>query len=79
MATGALGYGVFKVHYMRHNSLTFTRVKLSERSEVNSEPTHFLNNGKAFNSLDDMTCSYQCPEQLQFLPQHCQAKMYWIS
>ena len=54
MATEALGYGVFKVHYMRHNSLTFTWVKLSKRSEVNSEPTHFLNNGKAFNSLDDM-------------------------
>ena len=38
---------------------------------MNSESTHFLtfmNNSKAFSSLDDMTCSYQCSEQFQFLP-----------
>ena len=27
-----------------------------------------MNNSKAFSSLDDMTCSYQCSEQFQFLP-----------
>ena len=45
------------------------------------EPTHFLtlmNNGKAFSSLDCMTCSYQSPDQFQFLPRHRQAKRYWI-
>ena len=27
-----------------------------------------MNNGKAFRCLDSMTCSYQCPDELQFLP-----------
>ena len=51
---------------MRHTSLTFPRVKLCKKLEVNSGPTHFLlfmNNGKAFPSLDGMVCSYQCPDQ----------------
>ena len=33
--------------------------------EVNSEPSNFLtfmNNDKAFHSLDGMACSYQCPD-----------------
>ena len=37
---------------------------------MNSEPTHFLtfmNNGKAFPSLDGIACSYQCSDQLQLL------------
>ena len=29
-----------KVHPVRHTSLTFTRVKLCKRAEVNSEPSH---------------------------------------
>ena len=33
----------------------------------------FINNGKA---LDGMTCSYQSPGQLQFLPGNWQAKRY---
>ena len=58
--------------------LTLTWVKLSVRPEVSTEPTHFLtlmNNGKAFSGLDDMTCSYQCSGQFQFLPGHWQAKV----
>ena len=43
---------------MRPTSLTFTWVKLCTRTEVNSEPTYFLDNGKAFPSLDDMACKY---------------------
>ena len=49
--------------------------------EVNSEPIHFLifmNNSKAFSSLDGMACSYQCSDQFQFLPGHWPAKRYWI-
>ena len=72
-------FKVFKVHSVRHTSLTFTWVDLCERAEVKSEPTHFLNNGKAFPSLDDMVYSYQCLDQLQLLPRHWQAKRYWIS
>ena len=64
---------------MRHTILTFTLVKLCKRPKVNSKPTHFLNNGKIFPSLDDMTCSYQYPNQLQLLQGHWQAKRYWIS
>ena len=39
----------------------------------------FINNGETLLSLDEMTCSYLCHEQLHFLPGHWQAKMYWIS
>ena len=45
---------------------------------MSPEPTHYLtlmNNGKAFSSLDDMACSYQCSEQFQFLSGHWQAKV----
>ena len=45
---------------------------------MSTEPTHFLNlvnNGKVFSSLDDMTCSYQCSDQFQFLAGHWQAKV----
>ena len=49
----------FKIHSVRHTPLTFAWVKLYKRPEVNSEPTHFLNNGKTFPSLHDITCSYQ--------------------
>ena len=38
---------------------------------MNSEPTNFLtfmNNDKAFSSLDGMPC--QCPDQFQLLPEH---------
>ena len=34
-----------------------------------------MNNGKAFSSLDGMTCSYQCFDQFQFLPGHWRAKV----
>ena len=68
-----------KVHSVRHTFLTFTWVKLCKRPKVNSKPTHFLNNGKVFPSLDDMTCSYQYSNQLQLLQGHWQAKRYWIS
>ena len=47
---------------------------------MNSEPTNFLtfmNNDKAFSSLDGMPC--QCPDQFQLLPEHWQAKRYGIS
>ena len=53
-----------------------------KRPEVNSEPTQFLkfmNNGRAFYSLDGMAWIYQCSDQFQFLPGHWQAKRYWIS
>ena len=43
---------------------------LCKRYEVNSEPTHFLifmNNGKAFPTLDGIACSHQCSDQLQLL------------
>ena len=65
--------------YVFNFSLSKTKCK---RPEVNSEPTHFLtfmNNGKAFSSLDGMACSYQCSDQFQFLPGLWQAKRYWIS
>ena len=58
-----------------------SKVKV-KRPKVNSEPTHFpifINNGKAFSSLDGMVCSYQCSDQFQFLPGVWQAKKYWIS
>ena len=48
---------------------------------LNSEPTHFLtfmNNGKAFFSLDDTTFNYHCSDQFQLLPGHWQAKRHWI-
>ena len=69
---------------MRHTSLTFTWVKLCKRPRVKSEPTYFhflifVNNGKAFPSLDGMTCGYQCPDQLELLPGHWKVKRYWIS
>ena len=38
-----------------------------------------MNNGKAFPSLDGMTCSNPWHDQPQFLPWHWQAKKYWIS
>ena len=38
-----------------------------------------MNNIKAFTSLDGMACSYQCSEQVQFLPERWPAKRYWIS
>ena len=62
-----------------HTSLIFTWVKLCKKPEMNSEPTQFLNNGKVFPSLADMTCSYQCPDQLLLLSRHWQARRYWIS
>ena len=39
----------------------------------------FMNNGKAFPSLDGMACSNPWYDQAQFLPGHWQAKKYWIS
>ena len=39
----------------------------------------FMNNGKAFPSVDGMACSNPWYDQAQFLPEHCQAKKYWIS
>ena len=73
-----------KVHSVRHISLTYTCVKLSERSEVTWNYWHswivkFMNTGKAFPSLDDMACSNPWHDQPQFLPGHLQAKRYWIS
>ena len=47
---------------------------------MNSEPTHFLifiNNDKAFSSLDGMACNYHCSDQFQL--RQWQAKSYWIS
>ena len=68
---------------MRQYLFNFYLSKIkSKRPEVNSEPTHFptlMNNIKAFTSLDGMTCSYQCSDQVQFLPEHWPAKRYWIS
>ena len=53
-------------------------LKLNVRPEMSTEPIHSLalmNNGKAFSSLDGMTCSYQCSDQFQFLAGHGQAKV----
>ena len=36
----------------------------------------FMNNGKAFPSLDDMACSNPWHDQPQFLPGHREAKKY---
>ena len=71
-----------KVHSVRQYLFNFYLTKIKcKRPEMNSEPTHFLtfiNNGKAFSSLDGMACSYQCSDQFQFLPGHWPAKRYWI-
>ena len=71
-----------KVHSLRQYLFSFYLSKIKcKRSEVNSESTHFLtfmNNSKAFSSLDGMACSYQCSDQFQFLPGHWPAKRYWI-
>ena len=69
-----------KVHSVRYTylPLALTWVKLSTRHEVSTELTHLLtlmNNGKTFSSLDGVACSYQCPDQFQFLPGHWQAKV----
>ena len=63
----------YKVHSVRHNYLfnLYLRKIACKKLEVNSEPTHFItrmNNIKALSSLDGMACSYQCSDQLQFLP-----------
>ena len=66
---------------MRHITLRFIWVKYL-RTEVNSEPVHFhtfMDNGKAFLSLDGMACSCQCPEQLPLISRHWQAKRHWIT
>ena len=69
---------------MRHTylfSFYLSKIKC-KRPELSGQPTHFrtlMNNGKAFSSLDGMTCSYQCSDQFQFLPRLWQAKRYWIS
>ena len=58
--------------------LPLTRVKLNVKPELNTEPTNFLtlmNNGKAFSTLDGMTCCYQCFDQFQFLLGHWQANV----
>ena len=63
------------------NFVTFTRVKLCRRPEVNNEPAHFLTfmkNGVAFPSLG-WHAAYQCPDQFQLLPGHWPAKRSWIS
>ena len=55
---------------------------LCKRFEMNSEPSRFLtfiNNGKAFPSLDGIACSYKYPDQLQLLPGHWQVKRYRVS
>ena len=73
-----------KVHSVRHTylfSFYLSKIKC-KRTEVSSEPTYFLsfmNNGKAFSSLDGMAYSYQCSNQFQFLPGHWQPKRYWTS
>ena len=63
-----------KVHSVRHTYLfNFSLSKIiCKRPEVNNEPTHFLTcmNKKAFSSLDDMACSYQCSDQFQLLSGH---------
>ena len=54
------------------NFVTFTRVKLCRRPEVNSEPAHFLTfmkNGVAFPSLG-WHAAYQCPDQFQLKEFH---------
>ena len=38
-----------------------------------------MNTCKAFPGLDDMACSNPWHDLLQFLPEHWQAKKYWIS
>ena len=38
-----------------------------------------MNNVKAFPTFDGIICSYQCPDQLQLLPEYWQAKRYRIS
>ena len=43
----------WNAHSVRHNSLMLTWVEFCERPEVNCESNHFLNNGKAFSSLDN--------------------------
>ena len=70
-----------EVHSVRHTSLTLTRIKSCKRSETtwHSWIMKFMNNGKAFPSLDGMTCSNLWHDQPQFLPGHWQAKKYWIS
>ena len=58
--------------------LNLFRVNLNVNPEVSTEPTHFrtfMNNGKAFSSLDIMACSYQCFDLFQFLPGHSKAKV----
>ena len=55
---------------------------ICKRPEVNSKPTHFLtfmNNDKAFFSLNDMASSYLCSEQFHVLLGHWQGKRNWIS
>ena len=49
-------------------TFNFNLSKIKLRTEVSTEPTHFItlmNNGKAFSSSD----------QFQFLPRHWQAKL----
>ena len=60
MPTSQCHFFVRRINYFKHTTLTFTWVKLYKRPGLNSEPTHlltFLNNGKAFPSLDGMACS----------------------
>ena len=57
MPTSQCHFFVRRINYFKHTTLTFTWVKLYKRPGLNSEPTNlltFLNNGKAFPSLDDM-------------------------
>ena len=78
--TNKMGIGVLfileKMSGGLNTSLTFTWVKSCQRPEVKSEPTWhswimtFMNNGKAFPSLDGMIYSYPCHDQLQFLSGH---------
>ena len=67
---------------MRQYLFSFYLRKIKfKRPEVNSETTNFLtfmNNSKAFSSLDAMACSYQCSNQFQFLSGHWPAKRHWI-
>ena len=60
-----------KVHSVRHTYLfNFSLSKvICKKTKVNSEPTHFLtfmNNGKAFPSLNQMTCSYSAQAKFSF-------------
>ena len=72
-----------KVHSVRQYLFNFYVNKIKcKRPEMNNEPTHFLtfmNNSKAFSSLDGLACSYQCSDQFRFLPGHWSVKRYWIS